>query len=172
MDFRDVYSVNVPVSDGEVKSAKYIMDSNGTTIWSAQEDFSIGRLLVSIRYGSATYIVNDDVTVVGRYGDPYLYGSGTIAIYDVDGSEILNYNDGYGDRRSLFYRCKKGMKLYVWGGGSDGGVAMWHVLGNYHVVVRNDAGEILKQNTKYAEKLRYNVFMTDGVTKIGSFKYD
>ena len=174
MDFRDVYSVNVPVSDGEVKSAKYIMDSNGTTIWSAQEDFAIGTSLIYMygSGGSKTYTLKDDLTVVGRYGDPGAYGGGGISITDVDGkTTLVSHSDDAGSRKSLIYRCRRGMTLNGWGWGSQGGIAMWNVLGNYYVVVKNDGGEVLEQDKTYAEGLKYNVYMTDGATRIGSFKY-
>lgn len=173
MDFRDVYSVTVPDTNGNLASAKYILDSSGRRIWGAEEDFKIGTSLIYMNsgWGERTYLLKDDLTVVGRYGDPYLYGGGWISIVDASGATILYHNDGEGYRRSLFYRCRRGMTLKGGGYGSDGGIAMWNVLGNYYVSVKGADGAELVQNTLYAETKTYYVYMTDGTTKVGEFNY-
>lgn len=173
MDFRDVYSVTVPDANGNIASAKYILDSAGRRIWGAEEDFAIGTSLIYMygNVGSGSYVLKDDATVVGRYGDPGLYGGGGISIVDEHGATILSHSDDTGNRRSLFYRCLRGMTLKGWGWGSNGGIAMWNVLGNYYVSVKGADGAELVQNTLYAETKTYYVYMTDGTTKVGEFNY-
>lgn len=76
-----------------------------------------------------------------------------------------------GNRKSLIYRCRAGMTVCGYGHGTNGGVACWNILGNYHVVVKNTKGKVVKENDPTDETAQYDVYMSDGVKKIGSFYY-
>lgn len=168
MDFRNVYGVT---AGG--KAVKYILDSKGRRLWGAEEDFTIGTKLINMsgKLGTKTYLLKEDITLAGRYGDAGIYGGGGISVIDVDGTTTLMSHSSDVGRSSLFYRCRKGMKLTGWGWGSNGGIAMWHTLGNYHVVVKNLSGKVLNPNSVYGETQTYVVYMADGLTKIGSYTF-
>ena len=48
---------------------------------------------------------------------------------------------------------------------------MWRTLGNYHVVVKNISGTVLKQYSLYDEGQTYVVYTADGLTRDGSFAF-